>query len=239
MHRKKLFTIAAVAFGMIAAFGPPTFAAGTPAGGAHAGHSGKGQMTLKKMAKALNLTDAQVAQLKAIHADVMQRSQAIRADGSLSTDDKKSQLKALHQTVHKKMRSVLTQEQREKLRALRAAARGNGADQNQAESPARHSGRKGQNDGARGAHPGAHWAALGLTDDQKTKIKAIHADARAQVQAVRADSSLGPEARTAKLRSIRQGAMGKVREVLTPAQREKLGQMLKTAREHRNAGAPQ
>lgn len=77
---------------------------------------------------------------------------------------------------------------------------------------------------------------LGLSDAQKADIKAIRTDARASAKAIRADTSLAPDARRAQLKQLRRQTMGKIKALLTPEQLRKLDQ-LKAAR-HAKRGLP-
>ena len=63
---------------------------------------------------------------------------------------------------------------------------------------------------------------LNLSDDQKTQIKKIHAEARAKREKVMADSSLSEAAKREKSKEIRHAAMKQARGVLTPEQREQM-----------------
>jgi Spy/CpxP family protein refolding chaperone len=66
---------------------------------------------------------------------------------------------------------------------------------------------------------------LGLSADQKTKVQAILESERQSIEALRADTGLNQEARRAKMQEIRQSFAGKIREVLTPEQQAKMGEM--------------
>ncbi|HXD31562.1 MAG TPA: hypothetical protein VN643_10620 [Pyrinomonadaceae bacterium] len=70
---------------------------------------------------------------------------------------------------------------------------------------------------------------IGLTTDQKSKMKSIHESTRDQMRALRSDTSLTPEQRHEKARSIREATRQQVMSVLTPQQQQKL-------REHRRGG---
>jgi Spy/CpxP family protein refolding chaperone len=61
---------------------------------------------------------------------------------------------------------------------------------------------------------------VGLTDDQRAKMKSIHESTRDQMRALRNDQSLTPEQRHEKARSIREATRQQVLGVLTPQQQE-------------------
>jgi periplasmic protein CpxP/Spy len=65
----------------------------------------------------LNLTDDQKAQIKKIREDAKMKSDAVKADTSLSDADKKAKMKTIRQEAKKQTQEVLTPEQREQLKA--------------------------------------------------------------------------------------------------------------------------
>jgi Spy/CpxP family protein refolding chaperone len=82
---------------------------------------------------------------------------------------------------------------------------------------------------------------LNLTDDQKAQFKKIHETTKSQVEAVKNDSSLTFDQKTAKIRELRHSARLQMTKLLTPDQR---AQMKANARElraarHQQQQAPQ
>ena len=71
------------------------------------------------LAEKLNLTDAQKAQFQQIGKDMRKQGMAIRQDSSLTDDQKKQKMQDLRKESHKQMFSVLTPEQKEKLKQMR------------------------------------------------------------------------------------------------------------------------
>ncbi len=69
---------------------------------------------------ALNLTDAQKAQMQAIRKDAHARAQTIRKDTTLSAEAKQTQLTALFTDTRSKIAAVLTPDQQAQLKAHRA-----------------------------------------------------------------------------------------------------------------------
>jgi Spy/CpxP family protein refolding chaperone len=67
--------------------------------------------------------------------------------------------------------------------------------------------------------------ALGLTDSQKEQIKPILKDAKAQKQAIEADTKLTPEEKKAKFKELRKATHEKIGAILTPEQKTKLKEM--------------
>jgi hypothetical protein len=66
---------------------------------------------------------------------------------------------------------------------------------------------------------------LGLSDEQRTKIKPILDDEMAQTRALRDDKTLTPQARMAKSREIREQTSTKIKPLLNPEQLEKWDKM--------------
>jgi protein CpxP len=71
------------------------------------------------LAEKLGLTDAQKAQFQLISRDMRKQGMAIRQDSSLTDDQKKEKMQELRKQSHKQMFSVLTPEQKEKLKQIR------------------------------------------------------------------------------------------------------------------------
>ena len=72
------------------------------------------------LAEKLGLTDAQKAQFQQINKDMRKQGMAIRQDTSLTNDQKKQKMQELRKESHRQMFSVLTPEQKEKLKQMRA-----------------------------------------------------------------------------------------------------------------------
>jgi Spy/CpxP family protein refolding chaperone len=74
--------------------------------------------------------------------------------------------------------------------------------------------------------------ALNLTDDQKTQIATIRADAKDQMKAINKDKTLSDTDRETQLKTLKKSTRAKVWAVLTPEQRT---QWAAEARAHRQA----
>ena len=73
----------------------------------------------EQMKTKLALSDDQAAKLKANRQGFHNKMKAIHSDDKLSADQKKEQMKALAQQQRESMKSILTPEQMEKLKAGR------------------------------------------------------------------------------------------------------------------------
>lgn len=71
---------------------------------------------------------------------------------------------------------------------------------------------------------------LGLTDEQAEKIKAIHAEEREQIQALR-EKEGDKESKRGEMKKIREATKAKVDAVLTAEQREKAAKMREKMKE--------
>lgn len=81
-------------------------------------NSGK-KVQQREMMKNLNLTKEQIGQLKEFHRSIKQKKDGIINDATLTEEQRKSKLKELHKEQKEKLNSVLTPEQKEKLREER------------------------------------------------------------------------------------------------------------------------
>jgi|ERR1700723_3601738 protein CpxP len=77
--------------------------------------------------------------------------------------------------------------------------------------------------------------AMNLTDDQKTKITAIRADAKDQMKAVKKDTSLTDEQRQQKTKQIRMDTRKQVWAVMTPEQQKIWAQEQRERRQAKKA----
>ena len=70
----------------------------------------KGAMAMQE----LNLTDAQKTSLQAMRTETQTKTKAIRANTSLTDEQKKTQIRALHSEMKNKQRAILTPDQQKK-----------------------------------------------------------------------------------------------------------------------------
>ena len=66
---------------------------------------------------------------------------------------------------------------------------------------------------------------LGLTEEQKTKMKELREETRSQAKAIKENEALTAEEKAAQLKTLRESRKAKVAEILTPEQLEKLQEM--------------
>ena len=80
---------------------------------------------------------------------------------------------------------------------------------------------------------------LGLSDDQKAKMKEINQQEKSEMEALRANTALAKEDKHTQMEAIRKSYMEKRQAIMTPEQREKAKQMRKHMEEHRGEGRPE
>jgi len=71
---------------------------------------------------------------------------------------------------------------------------------------------------------------LKLTDDQKSQIKPILEDRQKQMESFHSDTSLSPEDRMGKIRSLMKESNGKIRDLLNDDQKKKFDEMQQQGR---------
>jgi periplasmic protein CpxP/Spy len=102
---------------------PPAQGGGDQKQGGH-GHMGMGPGMgnvddhVKELSTKLNLTADQQTKVKTILEENHQQMQAIMNDKSLSMDDKHAKMKSMHDSVHAKVRDILTDQQKPKFDAM-------------------------------------------------------------------------------------------------------------------------
>lgn len=188
---------------LTAALGVAQTAPAAPQGPRHAraGHD--------RVFQQLNLTADQKTQFQQLMQDQRTQMKALRANNSLTPEQRQQQIKALREANHQKMMALLTPDQQAQFKQLRQQRRGDMK--------------------AGGGHRARGLEALNLTQQQKEQIKPIFQSTRQQMQALRNDTSLTPEQRHQKLQEIRQNQQAQLKSILTPEQIEQLQQM----RQHR------
>jgi Spy/CpxP family protein refolding chaperone len=84
------------------------------------GKRGEAKKRMGFMARELDLTDAQKAQLKPMFQEQREKMQALKANTSLTQEQKREQFKQLREDGRKQFLAVLTPQQQQKLRDMRS-----------------------------------------------------------------------------------------------------------------------
>lgn len=154
-----------------------------------------------KMMQDLNLTADQKTQMKALHEEMQQQRNAIQNDASLTTDQKKEKMKELHQNQMQKMNGILTPEQQAKMKSFR---------------------QEGKEDHKMNKRSGQKMQQLGLTENQKTKMKALHEEMQQQKNTIKNDATLSDDQKKEKMKELHKAQSEKMKTILTPDQQEKM-----------------
>ena len=80
---------------------------------------------LERMAEQLNLTADQKARIQPIMENSRASTKAIRDDAALTKEQKYEKMRAIRKDVKQQMRAILTDAQREQMKAMRAEKRAN------------------------------------------------------------------------------------------------------------------
>lgn len=161
----------------------------------------------------LGLSADQKTQMEKILADAKTQAEAIRDDKTLSEQDRMDKLRTTFQDLRQKLSAVLTPEQQKQFQADREQRMLNG-------DPI--------------GHLQEAMKDLNLTDDQKSKVETVFADARKEFQTLKENGGGNMEAAMKLMRETRD----KVNQVLTPEQSQKLTEMIQARRAAAEGAGP-
>jgi Spy/CpxP family protein refolding chaperone len=77
------------------------------------------QFKTNHLDKKLNLTDAQGQRIKEVNMDFRTKMKEVQKDETLTSEQKKEQIRTLQQSHTEQIKSILTEEQKNKLEALK------------------------------------------------------------------------------------------------------------------------
>ncbi|HXA84329.1 MAG TPA: hypothetical protein VNZ47_04590 [Candidatus Dormibacteraeota bacterium] len=119
MRLTTLIAICLFAMAALAQQNPPAQESGDHKHGAHMG-AGMGNVDdhVKELTTKLNLTADQQTKVKAILEEHHQKMETMMNDQSMSKEDKHARMKGMHDSVHAKVREVLTDDQKPKFDAM-------------------------------------------------------------------------------------------------------------------------
>ncbi|HUS20125.1 MAG TPA: Spy/CpxP family protein refolding chaperone [Terriglobales bacterium] len=73
---------------------------------------------------------------------------------------------------------------------------------------------------------------LGLTEAQKTQLKALHEQERTKAQELRVNTSLTKEQKMEQMKALRESSQSQMKSILTPEQQTKFETMKQNRKEH-------
>ena len=165
-------------------------------------NGGKGGFGAQKLAAKLNLSEAQKSQIQSISTRARADAQAVKSNEDLTPEQKRAQTKTIRNNARQAINAVLTPAQREQLKQMRRE------------------GRSGKGGKGRGGDSVKFAQKLNLSLSQQAQIKTIRQSARADIEAVKSNTSLTQEQKREQLKAIHNNVQNAISAVLTPAQRE-------------------
>jgi len=141
---------------------------------------------------ALKLTPDQRKQIQSIRESTRDQAAIVMHDSTLTQDQKKEKLQTLRAGTRDQIKGILTPDQVQAFELRKAN------------------------------HKARMEAKLGLTEDQKTKLKATMQSARTQRQAVLGNTSLSYADKAAQLKQIRESTKTQLSQILTPEQLQQM-----------------
>ena len=160
------------------------------------------------LAKELNLTDAQKAQLKSNHESFRQKMQELNKNESMTLKDFRNQKFALRKQQRASMVAMLTPDQKAKMAQLKAT----------------HMAKKQE-------HFAGHLAKiktqLALTDDQVARLKEQHDAMHTRMMAIKENQSLSREQLRDQLTALKKETKEQHKKIFTDDQLKKMEEMKK------------
>jgi Spy/CpxP family protein refolding chaperone len=171
--------------------------------GMHKMHGQKGDM-----AKDLNLTEAQKAQLKADRETYKAKLEALRKEENITVKEMKARQKAIHDEQKSKMEALLTPEQKAKIAADRSNME---ASRKQME----------------GKRANMMKEKLGLSNEQAEKLKAHNQEVHAKIKSIQDNQSLTAEQKQAQMKAVKETSKTQRKSILTTEQIQRMEEMKK------------
>lgn len=196
--KRILSLVSMIALGTGFAFAQP------PAGGRmqHGQMHGK-QMMAGKMAKDLNLSEDQKAQLKKVHQEYGAKIKAIKDNDQLTQGEARKQMESLHQAQKAAADKVFTEEQKAKMKDMQERRRGRMKEE-------------------AAANVARMQVRLGLSEAQVAKVKEQQASMQSKMQALRNNKDLSKEQKKAQVESLMKAHKANMASILTPEQQQKM-----------------
>ena len=170
------------------------------------GHHNKHQKGM--MAKQLNFTDAQKAQVKTINEDSRKKMQELNRNEGITVKEQRDRKAAILKERKTKMDGLLTAEQKTKMTQLRAE-------------------HKAKKEAGYAKRLDKMKTNLNLTDEQVTKLKAQQAANRAKAEQIKNNESLSREQKKEQMMALKTQAKDQYNKIFTPEQLKKKEEMKK------------
>jgi periplasmic protein CpxP/Spy len=157
----------------------------------------------EKMKTELNLTDEQYASVRSINFEFAKKASTLRADSSISRDQRHNQLKTIRQEKNAELNKILTKEQQQKWADARK------------ERDIKREAKRGDREGARKEHL---KSTLSLSDDQSARMMDLRKSLHKKVRDVRSDNALTDSEKKTRLKALRDEHEASVKSLLSEDQ---------------------
>ena len=173
----------------------------------------------KEMAKDMDLSDAQKAQLKTNKAAAKVKMDALEKQDNLTVKEMRERKAALQQEQKAKMEALLTAEQKAKIATVKndmVAKRKN-------------------IDGNRGE---AMQEKLGITNEQAAKLKAHNEATHDNIQAIQESQNLTMNQKKIQIKAVKDASKAERKNILTAEQIQRMEEMRKEGKNRKGNKAP-
>lgn len=199
--KKILSLVSMIALGSSLIFAQPPARAGRMQHGQKQGQ----QMMAGRMAKDLNLSEDQKAQLKKVNQEYGAKIKAIKDNDQLTQGEARKQIEALHQAQKAASDKVFTEEQKVKIKDMQEQRRGRMKEE-------------------AAANVARMQVRLGLTEAQVAKVKEQQASMQQKMQALRNNKDLSKEQKKEQVQALMKAHKANMASILTPEQQQKMQQ---------------
>jgi Spy/CpxP family protein refolding chaperone len=172
------------------------------------GQHHRGKHGHEMMAKQLNFTDAQKAQVKTINDDSRKKMQELKKNESITVKEQRDRKAAIAKERKTKMDGLLTAEQKAKQTQLKAE-------------------HKAKKEASYAKHLDKMKTNLNLTDDQVAKLKSQRTANHAKAEQIKNNESLSREQKKAQMMALKTEAKDQNNKIVTAEQLKKKEEMKK------------
>ena len=166
----------------------------------------KSEKITSKLTDELGLSPSQSKEIKALHVDLITNQRSIKANTSLSKDQKKEQITELRKSKKTKMESILSKEQQNKLAELHKKNKGN--KKKKATPQERAEKRTAKLD-----------ELVSLTPSQRTSVMNSNLETLKAVNKIKKDDALSEEDKKLKDKALKKNNKNKINSILTKEQK--------------------
>jgi Spy/CpxP family protein refolding chaperone len=170
-----------------------------------------------KIAEKLNLTDAQKTQAKTLNESFRKQMQELKANTSITDDQRKERREALAKEHRSQFEAILTPEQKAKAQDLKKDFKGD-------KKEGRGERKEGKKDFGKGGEKNFEkmQQELGLTADQTSRMKSVNDKFKTDIQSIHSNSSLTQDQKKEQMQSLQKKHREEIQSLLTDEQKSKM-----------------